>query len=79
MRYSVFEQRLSTPDGVFYTAYGLRCVWQADGTVQTKEVPDVSLDPNFAQRLADRCNQGQLDPRQLEDVMTDAVLEPSAL
>ena len=35
---------------------------------------DVSLDRGEMDRLADRCNRGQLDPVQLADVIMDAIL-----
>lgn len=35
---------------------------------------DVSIDRGEMDRLADRCNRGQLDPLQLEDVILDAIL-----
>ena len=34
----------------------------------------VSIDRGEMDRLADRCNRGQLDPLQLEDVILDAIL-----
>ena len=35
---------------------------------------DVSIDRGEMDRLADRCNRGQLDLLQLEDVILDAIL-----
>ncbi len=76
MQYSVFEEHLTTPDGISYTAYGLRCTRQIGTSPQVQEISDVSLDKNFAYSLAAQCNAGQLDPRHFESVMADAVLEP---
>ena len=36
---------------------------------------DVSIDRGEMDRLADRCNRGQLDPLQLEVVILDAILD----
>lgn len=77
MQYSVFEEHLTTPDGIGYTAYGLRCAWQIGAQLQVQEISDVSPDENFARSLAAQCNAGQLDPRLFEGLMTDAALEPS--
>ena len=57
------------------TVYGIDC-YRRD----RKDAPpvaqyrDVSIDRGEMDRLADRCNRGQLDPLQLEDVILDAIL-----
>ena len=38
------------------------------------QYPGLSIDRGEMDRLADRCNRGQLDPLQLEDVILDAIL-----
>ena len=63
------KQRLTTDDLGTYTTYG---VIVQDGENRTiLSVPDVSPDRAFVNGLCDRCNQFQLDPVHLRDVISD--------
>lgn len=55
--------------------YGIDCYRRGqERRAAGSAVRDVSIDRGEMDRLADRCNRGQLDPLQLEDVILDAIL-----
>ena len=69
--FEVFEEMIEA-DGVGrYITYGIACVCECERSA----VSDLSLDRDKVQRLADLCNELQLDPVHLLDVAEDFVFE----
>lgn len=60
-----------------YTAFGIAAQKRApDGWRQIAFVPDICTNTQQAQRLAQLCTQGQLEPIHLMDVIEDFVADP---
>ena len=69
--FEVFEEMIEA-DGVGrYITYGIACVCEGERSA----VSDLSLDRDKVQKLADLCNELQLDPVHLLDVAEDFVFE----
>lgn len=72
--YRAVRQELSTPETGPYTTFGILALRLEAGQWQKICLTaDVSTSRSFAADLADRCIAGQLDPRQLNDVIEDAL------
>ena len=72
--YRAVRQELSTPETGPYTTFGILALRLEAGQRQKVcLIADVSTSRSFAADLADRCTAGQLDPRQLNDVIEDAL------
>ena len=68
------RQKLSTPETGPYTTFGILALRLEAGQCQKVCLAaDVSTSRRFAADLADRCTAGQLDPRQPNDVIEDAL------
>ena len=65
--YRAVRQELSTPETGPYATF------EAGQWQKVCLIADVSTSRSFAADLADRCTAGQLDPRQLNDVIEDAL------
>lgn len=72
--YRAVRQDLSAPEIGPYTTFGILVMWEQAGHRQrVRFLADVSADRALAEDLAARCTAGQLDPRQLDDVVDDAL------
>ena len=72
--YRAVRQELSTPETGPYTTFGILALRLEAGQWQKVWLSaDSAIARNFAADLADRCTAGQLDPRQLNDVIEDAL------
>lgn len=72
--YRAIRHKLSTRENGLYATNGILALRVLAGRWKTvRLVPDVSVDARLVQSLADRCTAGQLDPRQLDDVIDDAL------
>ena len=72
--YRAVRQELSTPETGPYITFGILALRLEAGQWQKVCLTaDVSTSRSFAADLADRCTAGQLDPRQLNDVIEDAL------
>lgn len=72
--YRAVRQKLSTPETGPYATFGILALRLEAGQCQKVCLAaDVSTCRRFAADLADRCTAGQLDPRQLNDVIEDAL------
>ena len=73
-RFQPIEQSLSSPELGGYRAYGIQAfVTTPTGCEEAGFVSDVSCDLVFTARLAETCEQLQLDPVHLMDVILDAL------
>lgn len=55
-------------------SYGiLASVLENDACAYVAYIPDISCDKAFVEELAHRCNEGQLSPMHLLDVVLDAL------
>ena len=70
--YRAVRQELSTPETGPYTTFGILAL-RLEAGQKVCLTADVSTSRSFAADLADRCTAGQLDPRQLNDVIEDAL------
>ncbi len=71
-RYLLTEKRMCTDDNISYTAFGIRVL--STDTPQECEmlnISDISCDASKISRLAELCNELQLDPIHLHDVIDD--------
>ena len=76
-RYLAVEQTLISSELGRYTAFGIAAQKQLpDGWRQIAFVPDVCTNAQQAQRLAQLCTQGQLEPIHLMDVIEDFAADP---
>lgn len=64
------RQRLYRKEIGLYSTFGIG-VWRIPSVRPAAFLPDVSTDGRAVFRLALRCTLGQLDPRQLMDVVED--------
>lgn len=72
--YRAVRQELSTPETGPYATFGILALRLEAGQWQKVcLIADVSTSRSFAADLADSCTAGQLDPRQLNDVIEDAL------
>lgn len=57
-----------------YISYGIEAVERSAGSViSLLHIPDVSVSPDEVAELVCRCNQCELDPDQLMDVVEDFI------
>lgn len=76
-QYLAVEQTLFNCELGRYTAFGIAAQKRApDGWRQIAFVPDICTNTQQAQRLAQLCTQGQLEPIHLMDVIEDFVADP---
>lgn len=70
--YLPIKQQLYQEDLGNYTSYGI-AAWELPAMQRTPCVfiPDVTQDRKAAEHLSVQCTVGQLDPKQLEDVVED--------
>lgn len=67
-RYSCFKERINDPELGNYTTYGIRLRI-------TITVSDLSLDRKRVKHLVKLCNQGDLDPIHLPEIVEDFLSE----
>lgn len=72
--YLPVKQQLYQEDLGIYTSYGI-AAWELPAMHHTPciFVPDVTPNRRDATRLSWQCTVGQLDPKQLEDVVEDFI------
>ncbi len=70
-RYQVFSHVGYQEDLGSYATYGIRVEGET-GEVVT-EIQDVTTDRALAERIAQRCANGQLSPCQLHDFIEDSI------
>ena len=76
-QYLAVEQTLFSCELGRYTAFGIAAQKRVpDGWRQITFVPDICTNAQQAQRLAQLCTQGQLEPIHLMDVIEDFVADP---
>ena len=71
--YSVFKEELRSEDLGTYISYGI-CAKDCNGKILSS-VSDISTEYEEVKKLALRCEEGQLDPSQLQDVAEDFLVE----
>ena len=67
-RYTLRKDRLTGKDGSSYIGYGIEA-WKAGERIES--VPDIFLQISDTERLIELCNQLQLSPTQLREVVED--------
>ena len=73
--YRVVRQQLSIPGTGCYTTFGIAALQLLAGQLQkVRFIADVSLNQQLVETLAAACTTCQLDPRQLADVVEDAIV-----
>ena len=73
--YRVVRQQLSIPESGCYTTFGIAALQLLAGHWQkVRFIADVSIDRHLVETLAAACTTCQLDPRQLDDVVEDAII-----
>ena len=72
LRYKCIEGDFYLPDVGAYHSYGLKIV-DTDSEAVIEEVPDVSVNLDFVQKLAEEFTNAQLDPVHLLDVLMDTL------
>lgn len=72
--YHSVRQKMFKPELGSYITFGLLALQLLSGRChRVCLVPDVSTSEAFVRSLAAQCTAAQLDPRQLEDVIDDAL------
>lgn len=73
--YRVVRQQLSIPGTGCYTTFGIAALQLLAGQWQkVRFIADVSLNQQLVETLAAACTTCQLDPRQMADVVEDAIV-----
>ena len=74
-RYSFFEEELFSQYIGNYISYGIKVTTENDDGEQITidSVSDVSIEREVAEKITELCNQLQLDPIQLFDVVEDMI------
>lgn len=74
LQFRPIEQFLFSPELGEYRSFGIQAFSVSPtGAEEVSLISDVSCDPAFVSRLAEKCTQLQLDPVHLLDVVLDAL------
>lgn len=73
LNFKVTEKTAEMEDVGTYTSYGLRCEDSISG--ETAEVDDITSKPEVAEKLHELCENGQVSPAHLVDVVSDYVAD----
>lgn len=71
--YTTFEGILQEDEIGQYTTHGIRAVYTSDRATVVSSVSDVSVDYDEAKKIADMCNELELEPVHLLDVVEDMI------
>lgn len=71
--YEIFCEILLSEDYGYYKTYGISCRMSNNPTHTITKISDISIEKEIVLNLVDLCNEEQLDPIHLSDVVYDAL------
>lgn len=75
--YGVVRESFTHPELGKCSSYGLKAVTKGENPRLLAVYPDISPDRAFAARLADRCNEMELELIHFQGVAEDAAADPA--